>query len=79
MHIYNSLVILKEILPMFPVAAVWDIAGITLQRAIDAFVEGEKRADLKIFGGAYASGLKKRESFWASPLKPKVRFTNADH
>ncbi|KAI0693806.1 transcription factor/nuclear export subunit protein 2-domain-containing protein [Cytidiella melzeri] len=73
MHVYNSLVVLKEILPIFPAAAVFETVGPTLQLAIDRFLEKEKRGDLKIFGGAYASGLKKRESFWAPPPKPKVR------
>lgn len=72
MHVYNSLVVLKEILPMFPIASVYDLAGPTLQFAIDRLNEKEKRGDLKIFGGAYASGLKKREAFWAPPPKPKV-------
>lgn len=74
MHVYNSLVVLKEILPIFPCAAVYDTAGPTIQHAIDKFLEKEKRGDLKIFGNAYAAGLKKRESFWAAPAKPKVRF-----
>lgn len=69
MHVYNSLTVLKEILPMFPIAAVHEAAGPTLQLAIDRFLEKEKRNDLKVFGSAYASGLKKRESFWAAPLK----------
>jgi THO complex subunit 2 len=73
MHVYNALVVLKEILPIFPMAAVFDLAGPNLQSAIDRFLEKEKRADLKIFGGAYASGLKKREPFWAPISKSKVR------
>lgn len=69
MHIYNSLIVLKEILPMFPIAAVHETAGPTLQIAIERFLEKEKRSDLKVFGSAFASGLKKRESFWATPTK----------
>lgn len=69
MHIYNSLVVLREILPMFPIAAVHEAAGPSLQHAIDRFVEKEKRNDLKVFGNAFAAGLKRRESFWSAPIK----------
>ena len=69
MHIYNSLVVLKEILPMFPIAAVHETAGPTLQHAIDRFLEKEKRNDLKVFGNAFAAGLKRREAFWAPSMK----------
>lgn len=69
---YNSLVVLKEILPVFPCAAVHDPAGPTIQHAVDRFLEKEKRGDLRIFGNSYAAGLKKRESFWAPPTKSRV-------
>lgn len=59
---------------MFPIASVHETAGPMLQVAIDRFLEKEKRSDLKVFGSAYASGLKKREPFWAPPSKTaKVR------
>ncbi|KAI0091900.1 transcription factor/nuclear export subunit protein 2-domain-containing protein [Irpex rosettiformis] len=73
MHVYNSLVVLKEVLPIFPCAAVLDSAGSTIQHTVDRFLEKEKRGDLRIFGNSYAAGLKKRESFWAPPTKSKVR------
>ncbi|KAL1944225.1 hypothetical protein VTO73DRAFT_3410 [Trametes versicolor] len=67
MHIYNAIVVLKEILPVFPVAAVTEYGGVMLERAMERFLEKEERGDLKILGRAYYAGLKKREPIWAAP------------
>ncbi|KAI0375719.1 hypothetical protein BV20DRAFT_1059341 [Pilatotrama ljubarskyi] len=73
MHIYNAIVVLKEILPVFPVAAVTEYGGPNLARAVERFLEKEERGDLKILGRAYYASLKKRESIWAAPYPlPKV-------
>ncbi|THH02395.1 hypothetical protein EW026_g445 [Hermanssonia centrifuga] len=69
MHVYNTIIVLKEILPVFPLAAVNETSGATLDAAIDRFVEKEERGDLKILGRAYAASLKKREPMWAPPAK----------
>ncbi len=65
MHVHNSIIVLKEILPVFSLAAVNETSGTTLDAAIDRFVEKEERGDLEILGGAYAASLKKREPMWA--------------
>lgn len=52
MHIYNAIVVLKEILPVFPVAAVTEYGGVMLERAMERFLEKEERGDLKILGRA---------------------------
>lgn len=53
MHVYNAVIVLKEILPMYPVATMNERAGITLNLAIERFLEKEERGDLKILGKAY--------------------------
>ncbi|KAG2755797.1 hypothetical protein P692DRAFT_20853707 [Suillus brevipes Sb2] len=66
MHVYNAIIVLKEILPVFPLAAVGD-AGPAIDNVMEKFLEKEERGDLKILGRAYSASLKKRESFWAVP------------
>lgn len=52
MHVYNAIIVLKEILPVFPVAAVNEWAGSNLNVAMERFLEKEDRGDLKILGRA---------------------------
>ncbi len=52
MHVYNAIIVLKEILPVFPLAAVADF-GPTINAAVDSLLEKESRGDLKILGKAY--------------------------
>ena len=70
MHVYNAIIVLKEILPVFPLASSHETAGVTLEKAMERFVEKEERGDLKILGRAYHASLKKREPLWAPPAKP---------
>jgi THO complex subunit 2 len=51
MHVYNAIIVLKEILPVFPLATVAD-SGPQLDKAMDQFLETEERGDLKILGKA---------------------------
>lgn len=54
MHVYNTIIILKELLPVFPLAAVSITdTGASLDAAMDRFLESEDRGDLKILGRAY--------------------------
>lgn len=53
MHVYNTIVVLKEILPVFPLSTVHDPSGPYLNGAMDRFLETEERGDLKILGRAY--------------------------
>ena len=52
MHVYNAIIVMKELLPVFPLAAVTDI-GASIDAAVDRFLETEDRGDLKILGRAY--------------------------
>jgi THO complex subunit 2 len=47
MHLYNSIVVLKEILDVFPLISVNE-AGIGISAAMDRLIETEDRGDLKI-------------------------------
>lgn len=51
MHVYNAIIVLKEILPMFPLTATSD-HGPALDRVMQEFLEKEERGDLKILGRA---------------------------
>ena len=54
MHVYNTIVVLKEILPVFPLVAVTE-TGPQLDRAIQECLETEERGDLKILMRAYVT------------------------
>lgn len=47
MHVYNAIVVMKEILDVFPLASV-NNSGPSINAAMDRFVETEERGDLKI-------------------------------
>ncbi|KAJ7755620.1 transcription factor/nuclear export subunit protein 2-domain-containing protein [Mycena maculata] len=67
MRVYNTIIVLKEILPVFPLADISPDTGGLLNQAIEKFLETEERDNLKILGRAYSASLKKRESYWAKP------------
>lgn len=74
MHVYNAIIVLKEILPVFPLSAVIDLTGPPLNQVIETFIEKEERGDLKILARAYHASLKKREHLWApANMLTKVR------
>jgi THO complex subunit 2 len=52
MHVYNAIIVLKEILPVFPLVIVSDV-GPGIDAAMDRLLEKEERGDLKILGKAY--------------------------
>jgi THO complex subunit 2 len=52
MHVYNAIIVLKEILPVFPLSAVIDLTGPPLNQVIETFIEKEDRGDLKILARA---------------------------
>jgi THO complex subunit 2 len=47
MHVYNAIVVMKEILDVFPLVSVND-CGAAVNSAINRLVESEERGDLKI-------------------------------
>lgn len=70
MHVYNTIIVLKELLPVYPIASVYELGGPRLDIAINDFVNKEKRGDLKIIGRAYAASFKSREHVW----RPRVHY-----
>ena len=70
MRVYNTILVLKEIIEVFPLAAMNDSTGGILNSEVEKIVQTEERGDLKILARAYASSLKKREKLWAGPTKP---------
>ena len=54
-HIYNALLVLKELLGVFPRADVADSFGSLLNNAVDLLLKEEKRGDIKILGKSYVS------------------------
>ncbi|KAF9534975.1 transcription factor/nuclear export subunit protein 2-domain-containing protein [Crepidotus variabilis] len=71
MHVYNSIVVLKEILDVFPLASVND-TGTHINAAMDRLVETEARGDLKVLARSYSASLKKKEVDWL-PKKSQIR------
>lgn len=53
MHIYNALLVLKELLGVFPRAEVFDTAGVVIKNVVESILKEEKRGDLKILGKSY--------------------------
>lgn len=52
MHVYNAIIVLKELLPVFPVHKVFEPSGRVLDIAISRLLENEGRGDLKILAKA---------------------------
>ncbi|KZS97683.1 hypothetical protein SISNIDRAFT_481583 [Sistotremastrum niveocremeum HHB9708] len=81
-HIHNAIVILKEILEVFPVATVNSATGKFIYRAIELCHAHETRRDLQILAASYKARLHGREKFWMAPdapseSKPKSSQTGA--
>ena len=60
MHVYNAIIVLKEILDVFPVAIHDPGAGASLDKALDKLIEKEDRGDLRILSRAYQASLQKQ-------------------
>jgi THO complex subunit 2 len=73
MHVYNAVLVMKEIITVFPLADVTTV-GPEIFAVVEKLAETETRSDLKMLATAYAHTLKKREPFWAGAKAPsKVR------
>ncbi len=57
MHVYNAVLILKEIIDIFPLASVNEVAGSNLDRVMQRLVQHEERGDLKILAISYVFSL----------------------
>ena len=79
MRVYNAMIILKEILPVFPLLSVSPELGPRVEEPVKALLDKEmamppqeRRNDLMTVARAYHSALHKRESYWMPKLLPKV-------
>ena len=70
MHIHNAIVILQELLPVFPVAAVNHASGKAISEAMAKCIEVEHREDLKVLAGAYNARFLKAKALWEAPPAP---------
>ncbi|KAF7331994.1 hypothetical protein MKEN_00079700 [Mycena kentingensis (nom. inval.)] len=61
MRVHNSIIVLKEILPVFPLALVLPEPATVIMQAMEKFLEIETRDNLKVLGRSYYELLKKRE------------------
>lgn len=52
MHVYNAVVVLKEVIEVFPIAAVNEVVGSSIDLEIQRLVQTEQRGDLKILARA---------------------------
>lgn len=52
MHVYNTVLVLKEILEVFPIANVNEVVGSTIDLEIQRLIDSEERGDLKILARA---------------------------
>lgn len=52
MHVYNAVLVLKEIIEVFPIAAVNEVVGSSIDLEIQKLVQSEERGDLKILARA---------------------------
>lgn len=77
MHIYNSIIVLRETSKVFPMAAVMEYSGLYLSTSMDNFLKKEQRGDLKVLGRAYHATLQKREKEWRQPNKAAAQASGA--
>lgn len=55
MHVYNAVLVLKEIINVFPIAAVNEVVGSSIDHVMKKLADNEERGDLKILAKAYVS------------------------
>ncbi|HEV7735932.1 MAG TPA: hypothetical protein VGO47_00955 [Chlamydiales bacterium] len=68
MQVHNAIVILQEILPVFPVGAVNNATGAAIADAMTKCIEKEIRLDLKILANSYNAKLLKAKTVWEAPV-----------
>lgn len=80
MHVYNAMIVLKEILPVFPLLTIAPELGRGIDAPVKALLDkelllkpDERRNDIITITRAYHSALHKQESKWL-PKSAKVSF-----
>ncbi|KAG8791241.1 THO complex subunit 2, partial [Serendipita sp. 398] len=72
MSVSNAILILKEILPVFPLRDINRTTGTTLDEALQALLAIEKRGDIKILATSYQGQLRLAKRQWEDPSSPVV-------
>ena len=67
MHVSNSILVLKEILPVFPLGVIHKSTGQFLDEALQSLLAVEKRGDIKILATSYQGQLRMAKREWAEP------------
>lgn len=65
MHVSNSILVLKEILPVFPLGIIHEGAGKFLDETLQNLLLVEKRGDIKILATSYQGQLRMTKREWA--------------
>jgi hypothetical protein len=64
MHISNAILVLKEILPVFPLGVIQNSTGGLLDSALQGLLAREKRGDIKILATSYQGQLRMVKREW---------------
>jgi Transcription factor/nuclear export subunit protein 2 len=67
MHVSNSILVLKEILPVFPLGMIQASAGQFLDDTLQNLLSEEKRGDIKLLATSYQGQLRLAKREWAGP------------
>ncbi|KAG8827201.1 THO complex subunit 2, partial [Serendipita sp. 399] len=77
MSVSNAILILKEILPVFPLREINRGTGAVLDEALQSLLATEKRGDIKILATSYQGQLRMAKRQWEEPTAPVVATTEA--
>jgi THO complex subunit 2 len=64
MHVSNAILVLKEILPVFPLGVINSGTGFFLDEALQTLLSTEKRGDIKILATSYQGQLRMARKDW---------------
>lgn len=64
MHVSNAILVLKEILPVFPLGIIHSGTGFFLDEALQTLLSTEKRGDIKILATSYQGQLRMAKKDW---------------
>jgi hypothetical protein len=72
MHVSNAIIVLKEILPVFPLGIINSNTGRFLDDALQKLLANEKRGDIKILATSYQGQLRMAKKEWETTTEQPV-------
>lgn len=72
MHVSNAIIVLKEILPVFPLGIINSSTGQFLDDALQKLLANEKRGDIKILATSYQGQLRMAKKEWETTTEQSV-------